>query len=155
MSSKWLGERYSANTIQFAFALSNWEANRVSGNRFKSVVCFLIGKLFDASMYIIPYDFAKTLPQQTKKASLCFILNGWVKSMSESLFSVRNALRILALILLCVMLFITIKNSVVMTLTHLRKKVTVPLRSYLRSIYIVTRRPPWKKKRNFVIKLGF
>ena len=32
--------------------------------------------------------------------------------MSESLFSVRNALRILALILLCVMLFITIKNSV-------------------------------------------
>ncbi|EOV4649448.1 YtjB family periplasmic protein [Vibrio parahaemolyticus] len=35
--------------------------------------------------------------------------------MSESLFSVRNALRILALILLCVMLFITIKNSVVIS----------------------------------------
>ncbi|TOP05651.1 hypothetical protein CGH27_11050, partial [Vibrio parahaemolyticus] len=73
---KWRGERYSAKTIQFAFALSNWVANRVSGSRFKSVVCFLIGKLFDASMYIIPCDFAKTLPQQTKKASLCFVLNG-------------------------------------------------------------------------------
>ncbi|MEH0671929.1 YtjB family periplasmic protein [Vibrio owensii] len=35
--------------------------------------------------------------------------------MSESLFSVRNALRILALILLCVMLFVTIKNSVVIS----------------------------------------
>ncbi|EJC6992144.1 YtjB family periplasmic protein [Vibrio parahaemolyticus] len=35
--------------------------------------------------------------------------------MSESLFSVRNALRILALALLCVMLFITIKNSVVIS----------------------------------------
>ncbi len=35
--------------------------------------------------------------------------------MSESLFSVRNALRILALILLCVMLFMTIKNSVVIS----------------------------------------
>lgn len=35
--------------------------------------------------------------------------------MSESLFSVRNALRILALILLCVMLFFTIKNSVVIS----------------------------------------
>ncbi|WP_447064057.1 YtjB family periplasmic protein [Vibrio alginolyticus] len=35
--------------------------------------------------------------------------------MSESLFSVRNTLRILALILLCVMLFITIKNSVVIS----------------------------------------
>lgn len=35
--------------------------------------------------------------------------------MSESLFSVRNALRILALTLLCVMLFITIKNSVVIS----------------------------------------
>ncbi|PFG55446.1 membrane protein [Vibrio sp. ES.051] len=35
--------------------------------------------------------------------------------MSESLFSVRNALRTLALILLCVMLFITIKNSVVIS----------------------------------------
>ncbi|MET2854053.1 YtjB family periplasmic protein [Vibrio owensii] len=35
--------------------------------------------------------------------------------MSESLFSVRNALRILALILLCVMLFLTIKNSVVIS----------------------------------------
>lgn len=35
--------------------------------------------------------------------------------MSESLFSVRNALRILALILLCLMLFITIKNSVVIS----------------------------------------
>ncbi|MGR5059529.1 YtjB family periplasmic protein [Vibrio rotiferianus] len=35
--------------------------------------------------------------------------------MSESLFSVRNALRILALILLCVMFFITIKNSVVIS----------------------------------------
>ncbi|AVF58076.1 SMP protein [Vibrio sp. VGrn 2] len=35
--------------------------------------------------------------------------------MSESLFSVRNALRILALVLLCVMLFITIKNSVVIS----------------------------------------
>ncbi|MCE7728332.1 YtjB family periplasmic protein [Vibrio campbellii] len=35
--------------------------------------------------------------------------------MSESLFSVRNALRILALFLLCVMLFITIKNSVVIS----------------------------------------
>lgn len=35
--------------------------------------------------------------------------------MSESLFSVRNALRILALILPCVMLFITIKNSVVIS----------------------------------------
>ncbi|MGY5840540.1 YtjB family periplasmic protein [Vibrio chemaguriensis] len=35
--------------------------------------------------------------------------------MSESLFSVRNALRILALILLCVMLFITIKNSVLIS----------------------------------------
>jgi membrane protein len=66
-------------------------------------------------MYIIPCDFAKTLPQQAKKASLCFVLNGRVNSMSESLFSVRNALRILALILLCVMLFITIKNSVVIS----------------------------------------
>ncbi len=35
--------------------------------------------------------------------------------MSEFLFSLRNALRILALILLCVMLFITIKNSVVIS----------------------------------------
>ncbi|WP_050907042.1 YtjB family periplasmic protein [Vibrio harveyi] len=35
--------------------------------------------------------------------------------MSESLFSVRNALRILALTLLCVMLFVTIKNSVVIS----------------------------------------
>ncbi|MDF2154444.1 YtjB family periplasmic protein [Vibrio sp. CAU 1672] len=35
--------------------------------------------------------------------------------MSESLFSVRNALRIVALILLCVMFFITIKNSVVIS----------------------------------------
>ena len=35
--------------------------------------------------------------------------------MSESLFSVRNALRILALILLCVMFFITIKNSVIIS----------------------------------------
>ncbi|MGR5238977.1 YtjB family periplasmic protein [Vibrio alfacsensis] len=35
--------------------------------------------------------------------------------MSESLFSVRNALRILALILLCLMLFVTIKNSVVIS----------------------------------------
>jgi membrane protein len=66
-------------------------------------------------MYIIPYDFAKTLPQQTKKASLCFILNGRVKCMSESLFSVKNALRILALILLGLMLFFTFKNSVVIS----------------------------------------
>ncbi len=35
--------------------------------------------------------------------------------MSESLFSVRNALRVLALILLCVMLFMTIKNSVIIS----------------------------------------
>ncbi|MEX3073907.1 YtjB family periplasmic protein [Vibrio alginolyticus] len=35
--------------------------------------------------------------------------------MSESLFSVRNALRALALILLCVMLFMTIKNSVIIS----------------------------------------
>ncbi|WP_043991623.1 YtjB family periplasmic protein [Vibrio sp. AND4] len=35
--------------------------------------------------------------------------------MNESLFSVRNALRILALILLCVMFFFTIKNSVVIS----------------------------------------
>ncbi len=35
--------------------------------------------------------------------------------MSESLFSVRNALRVLALILLCIMLFMTIKNSVVIS----------------------------------------
>ncbi len=35
--------------------------------------------------------------------------------MSESLFSVRNALRVLALILLCIMLLMTIKNSVVIS----------------------------------------
>lgn len=35
--------------------------------------------------------------------------------MSESLFSVRNALRVLALILLCVMLLMTVKNSVVIS----------------------------------------
>ncbi len=35
--------------------------------------------------------------------------------MSESLFSVRNALRILALVLLFLMLFMTIKNSVVIS----------------------------------------
>ena len=35
--------------------------------------------------------------------------------MNESLFSIRNALRITALIMLCVMFFITVKNSVIIS----------------------------------------